>query len=839
MQSLTARQYLPLFVPKLFTVLRSGYGIRDLRADAIAGLTVAIVALPLAMALAIASGTTPEKGLYTAIVAGFLISALGGSRVQIGGPTAAFIPVVFVVIQKFGYGGLILCTLLAGLMLIAAGLLRLGTLMKYMPQPVITGFTAGIAVSIFSSQVKDALGLRMGTPPAEFLSRWTAYAQHIATTQPVAVVLTLLGLGVILALRRWRPGWPAFLFALLVCTAISMGFALPAETIGSRFGALPSALPTFDFPHIPFERTRELLPSSFTIAFLAGVESLLSAVVADGMTGGRHRSNAELVAQGVANCASALFGGLPATGAIARTATNVRAGGRTPVAGMLHALFLLVFMLVLAPYMRYVPLAALAAVLLMVAWNISEVEAFRHTLSAPKGDRLVLLLTFFLTVFFDLTVAIEAGLVAAAFVFMFRMADAFEVSAGVKLVEENGEDEAGVDLKQRDRLPKGVEAFQISGALFFGAANRLDDLLDQFRVPPKVFILRMRLVPLIDASGVHALQALLERCHRRGIVLVISGLQPQPQRVIAQMQLHPREGELHFTDNFDAALRLARKLVVADPLMKPPMNDFRVVSALTIAGSDSGGGAGIQADLKTFAAHRVHGLSAIATLTAQHTCGVTAIEVPPVSFLRAQIDACFDDFDIGAVKLGMLATAEVIDAVADALERHRPRHVVLDPVMVATSGACLLEPHALETLRKRLLPLATLVTPNLPEAELLLGLSIDGVSAMRDACSRLIDQGARAVLLKGGHLAGNGDVVDLLADASGVQEFHHPRLQLEAHGTGCTLASAVTANLCLGLPLADACRAAGDYVHAALRGGYRPGRSDIVVLDHFGAARDG
>ncbi len=547
------------FVPKLVTVLREGYGWRDFRDDTVAGLTVAIVALPLAMALAIASGTTPEKGLYTAIVAGFLISALGGSRVQIGGPTAAFIPVVFVVIQRFGFGGLILCTLLAGLMLVGAGLLRLGTLMKYMPQPVITGFTAGIAVSIFSSQVKDALGLTMPSVPADFLERWAAYAHYLPTARPAAVALTMGGLLTIVLLRRWRPTWPSFLIALTLCTLVGTGFGLSVETIGSRFGGLPSSLPVFHLPDIPFARTRELLPSSFTIAFLAGVESLLSAVVADGMIGGRHRSNGELVAQGIANVSSALFGGLPATGAIARTATNIRAGGRTPVAGMMHAAFLLVFVLALAPLMKFVPLAVLAAVLLVVAWNMSEIEQFRHTLSAPKGDGLVLLLTFGLTVFFDLTVAIEVGLVVSAFVFMFRMADAVEVSAGIKLLDENGD--AGDDVSQRERLPPGVEVFQISGPLFFGAANRLDELLDQFQKRPKVFILRMRLVPIIDASGVHALKVLLERCRRQGIVLIISGLQSQPLRVIRQMAVHPREGELYLADNYEEALAVSRQLV--------------------------------------------------------------------------------------------------------------------------------------------------------------------------------------------------------------------------------------------------------------------------------------
>jgi SulP family sulfate permease len=543
--------YLRQFEPKAWTVLREGYGLGQLRADAVAGLTVAIVALPLAMALAIASGTTPEKGLHTAIIAGFLISAFGGSRVQIGGPTAAFIPVVFVVIERFGYGGLILCTLLAGLMLIAAGLLRLGTLMKYMPQPVITGFTAGIAVSIFTSQVRDALGLRMDGVPADFLARIGAYAANVGTAQPAAIALTALGVGTIVGLRRWRPAWPGFLLALLACTFAALVFALPTETIASRFGALPSALPVFDFPHIPFERTRELLPSAFTIAFLAGVESLLSAVVADGMTGRRHRSNAELVAQGIANCGSALFGGLPATGAIARTATNIRAGARTPVAGMLHALFVLGFMLLLAPWMGFVPLAALAAVLLVVAWNIAEFESFRHTLSAPKGDRLVLLLTFGLTVFFDLTLAIEAGLVVAAFVFMGRMANAVDISSESPDAATDGQD-------QRARLPPGVEAFQISGPLFFGAANRLDDVFDQFRaVAPRVFILRMRRVPLVDASGVHAFRALLQRCRKQRIALVVSGLQAQPQHVFARMDLAAREGELHFVDDYDKALALA------------------------------------------------------------------------------------------------------------------------------------------------------------------------------------------------------------------------------------------------------------------------------------------
>jgi SulP family sulfate permease len=546
-----------LYVPKLVTVLRRGYDLKDFRSDSIAGLTVAIVALPLAMALAIASGTTPEKGLHTAIIAGFLISALGGSRVQIGGPTAAFIPVVFTVIEKFGYGGLVLCTLLAGLMLIAAGIFRVGTLMKFMPQPVVTGFTAGIAVSIFLSQVKDLLGLRMGAVPAEFFNRLGAYAHHLGDFNGWSAATALASVGIIILLRRWRPAWPGFLIAVGGITLLCMAFGIHTETIATRFGGIPMELPHFAFPHIPLERTRELFPSAFTIAFLAGVESLLSAVVADGMIGGRHRSNCELVAQGTANVASALFGGLPATGALARTATNVRSGGRSPVAGMLHAAFLLLFMLTLGPWLKYVPLAALAAVLLIVAWNMAEIESFKHLLQGPLGDRVVLVLTFTLTVMFDLTIAIEVGLVLAAFLFMHRMAEVVSLKSDISFLEEDEDaPDSLVVSDQRSGLPAGVEVFQVSGPLFFAVANRLDEVLDQFPRPPRVFILRLRQVPLIDASGAIALRQLVARCARAGTRVIFSGLREQPLEILTRMGLRPDGEHLQLAANFQDAVKL-------------------------------------------------------------------------------------------------------------------------------------------------------------------------------------------------------------------------------------------------------------------------------------------
>ncbi|MEO5621927.1 MAG: SulP family inorganic anion transporter [Dokdonella sp.] len=547
-----------LYVPKLVSLLRQGYGLGDLRADLLAGLTVAIVALPLSMALAIASGASPAVGLHTAIVAGFLISLLGGSRVQVGGPTAAFIPVVFGVIAQYGYDGLVVATLMAGAMLIAGGLLRLGTLVKYMPQPVITGFTAGIAVSIFSSQIKDLLGLDIATVPADFFGRWKAYGAHIGSVNPAAALLALATLLLLIALRRWRPNWPAFLIAVAVASIATLLLKLPVETIVSHFGPIPRELPLPHLPSFDIARLHELLPSAFTIAFLGGVESLLSAVVSDGMTGGRHRSNCELVAQGVANTASALIGGLPATGAIVRTATNVRAGARTPVAGMAHALFILLFVLIAAPLANQVPLPAMAALLLLVAWNMSEIDRIRQLLRSPLGDRIVLIVTFALTVMFDLTLAVEVGVVLAAFLFMYRMSEMVSVESHGDWLDGD-EDDLGRARSPDERaaLPKDVEAYRVSGPLFFAVANRIDDVLRAFGRPPRVFILRLRQVPLIDASGATAIGNVVERCRRQHIALIFTGLQPQPARILADMGIVADGATLRFADDFAQAIAMA------------------------------------------------------------------------------------------------------------------------------------------------------------------------------------------------------------------------------------------------------------------------------------------
>lgn len=551
-----------LFVPKLIVALREGYSFRIFGYDLAAGVTVAIVALPLAMALAIASGATPDKGLITAIVAGFFISALGGSRFQIGGPTGAFVVVVSSVIAHHGYDGMVLATLMAGLLLILAGLLRLGTWIKYIPEPVIAGFTSGIAVIIFSSQIRDLLGLQMKEVPSDFLPKWAAFWQARDSINNWALILAAVSLGFILVLRRYAPRWPGFLLVVILASAATLLFQLPVETIGSRFGGIPNQLPLPRLPEITWQRMMDLFPSAFTIAFLAGVESLLCAIVADGMTGRHHKSNCELVAQGVANIASAGFAGLPATGALARTATNIKAGARTPVAGILHALILLGFILFFSPLARFIPLASLAAILVIVAWNMSEVQKFRALIKAPLGDSLVLLTTFALTILVDLTVAIEAGIVLGSILFMHRMAEIVSIRQGRDILFAEDQDDfvkarlPGPD--QRADLPKGVEVFHIEGPLFFGVANRLGEMLDHLGTAPHILILRMRDVPLIDSSGIAILRSLIQRCHRQGIKLVLSGLQAEPARSLAKAGIKPESDTYETVENFNAALERAR-----------------------------------------------------------------------------------------------------------------------------------------------------------------------------------------------------------------------------------------------------------------------------------------
>lgn len=553
-----------LFVPKLFTTLREGYSWADLRADAFAGLTVAIVAVPLAMALGIASGTTPDKGLVTAVIAGFLISFLGGSRVQIGGPTGAFVVVVFNIIAAHGYDGLVLATLMAGVILILAGLARLGTWIKYIPQPVITGFTAGIAVIIFSSQIKDVFGLEIEKVPGDFLEKWASFWGVRSSLNPFAFAVSMGCLALIVLMRIYLPKFPGFLIAIVVGSGVVYGLNLPVETIQSAFGEIPHTLPS---PHIPegitFKHVQELLPSALTIAFLAGIESLLSAVVADGMIGRRHRSNCELVGQGFANMASAFFGGLPATGAIARTVTNIRSGARSPVAGMFHAIFVLLCMMILAPLASYIPLAALSSILIVVAWNMSEHDKIRHLMRAPLGEKLVLLVTFVLTVGFDLTLAIEVGVVMAAILFMHEMSEAVEIQTHTHIIEEDQDDFSTHEEAQeamRGVLPKGVEAYRLRGPLFFGVASRLLDALEYLTPLPRIFILRTGLCPMIDSSGESALRTFLERCRKKHIYVIITDIQPGPKDVLTRMKLYGTPSDHHtFVANFKEGIHYAEE----------------------------------------------------------------------------------------------------------------------------------------------------------------------------------------------------------------------------------------------------------------------------------------
>ena len=559
-----------MLVPKLFTTLQ-GYRRDQFVADLTAGVIVGIVALPLAIAFAIASGVTPDRGLYTAIIAGFLISALGGSRVQIGGPTGAFVVIVYGIVQQHGIAGLTIATVMAGVILIVLGLARFGGAIKFIPFPVVTGFTSGIALIIFSSQVKDFLGLEMGDVPADFVDKWGAYAERLGTVNPYSVLTAGLTLAVILGWPRINRRIPGPFVALVVATALVHLFQLPVETIGSRFGEISAGFPRPSLPPVSYAMVTGLIMPAVTIALLAAIESLLSAVVADGMIGGRHRSNVELVAQGVANIVSPIFGGMPATGAIARTATNVKNGGRTPVAGIVHALTLLLITLFFGRWAGLIPLAGLAAILVVVAYHMSDWRTFAAELRGPRSDVVVMVATFVLTVAVDLTVAIEVGMVAAAFLFMRRMAEVTNVRVIAREFEDGGDDyETDPNAVRRRAIPNGVEVYEINGPFFFGAAEKFKDALGQVSRTPKVLIIRMRNVPAIDSTGLNVLRDLIRGSSRQGTRVLISDIHTQPLLALGRSAVMDELGDENIFGNLDDALNRARELLGLPPAPPPP-----------------------------------------------------------------------------------------------------------------------------------------------------------------------------------------------------------------------------------------------------------------------------
>ncbi len=540
-----------LFTPKLVTVLREGYGAKQLQADAIAGLTVAIVALPLSMAIAIASGVSPDRGLYTAIIGGFLVSALGGSRFQIGGPAGAFIVLVASTVARHGIDGLILATMMSGVFLLAVGYLRLGTYIKFIPYPVTVGFTAGIAVIIFASQLSELFGLTLeGKEPGELLPKLQALAAAWGTFNPAAIIVALLTIAAIVGLKRWRPSWPGMLVGVALASVAVTLFALPVETIGTRFGGIPRTLPFPSLPALDFALMQAVLPDAIAFTLLGAIESLLSAVVADGMTGRRHRSNCELVAQGFANIGSALFGGICVTGTIARTATNVRSGAIGPISGMLHALFLLAFILVAAPLASYIPLAALAGVLAVVAWNMVEKTAFAALLRSSWGDALVLLVTFGLVIFRDLTEGIVVGFALGSLIFIHRMSKLVAVEVADKADSADG-DRVAYDASEASDPDTVV--YRISGAFFFGSAATVASVLDRIADQRRNFVLDCSNVQFLDSSAANVIEGAVRKAHKAGVHFFISGAAPQVRRMLFAHGVRPPH--VRYKTDVDHALK--------------------------------------------------------------------------------------------------------------------------------------------------------------------------------------------------------------------------------------------------------------------------------------------
>lgn len=552
----------PSLVPKLVTSLEN-YDRSQFARDALAGVIVGIVALPLAIAFAIASGVTPGRGLWTAIIAGLIVSVLGGSRVQIAGPTGAFVVIVYGIVQQYGIDGLIAATFMAGVLLIVFGLAKFGAAIKFIPHPVVIGFTSGIAVIIFSSQIRDLLGLQMESVPAQFVAKWIAYS-HAMSLNVAAIGVSLASLLIIVLWPRVSVRIPGPFVALVGMSAAAYFLHLPVDTIGSRFGEISATLPRPHLPHLSFAQITALIGPAFTIALLGAIESLLSAVVSDGMIGGRHRSNMELIAQGAANIASATFGGIPATGAIARTATNVKNGGRTPIAGIVHSLTLLLITLVFGRLASLIPMPVLAAILVVVAYHMSEWRAFLAELRSPLSDVAVLLTTFVLTVLVDLTVAIEVGMVLAAFLFIKRMAEVTNINAVTREIEDEADPEySDVNAVSRRRVPKDVEVYEINGPFFFGAAETFKDTLARVARKPKVLIIRMRHVLALDSTGMHALKDVVHRSRRDGTLVLLSDVHMQPLVALTGSPVLSEIGEGNVFGNLDEALNRARRHVGA------------------------------------------------------------------------------------------------------------------------------------------------------------------------------------------------------------------------------------------------------------------------------------
>ncbi len=549
-----------LFQPKILDTLK-GYNAALFLKDLIAGVIVGIVALPLAIAFAIASGVSPEKGVFTAVIAGFIISALGGSRVQIGGPTGAFIVIVYGIVQQFGISGLIIATFMAGLLLIVMGLARLGSVIKFIPYPLIVGFTTGIAVIIFSSQVKDFFGLKMGAVPADFFLKWTAYFQHFTFVNLYAVTIGLSTLLIVAILPKVTHRIPGSLVAIIVTTIAAQLLRLPVETIGSRFGTISSSFPRPSLPNLNLGTIQQLVGPAFTIALLGGIESLLSAVVADGMTGGKHRSNTELIAQGAANICSSVFGGIPATGAIARTATNIKNGAKTPIAGIVHAITLLIIMFFAGHWAALIPMATLAGILIVVAYNMSELKNFASILKGPQSDAAVLVITFSLTVLVDLTVAIGTGMVLAIFLFTRNI---MKTSSVRQLTDT--EDETTDNGPEQYSLPKEVNVFEINGPLFFAAAYKFQDTINIIAQPAMVLILRMRNVPIIDATGMRILKEVSEDAKKKGTKLILSEVSSDQVRAeLKKSRLQFKIGKANITGTFGQAVKRAYEILTAYP----------------------------------------------------------------------------------------------------------------------------------------------------------------------------------------------------------------------------------------------------------------------------------